>query len=193
MTAIEAIKSIKVMLGVAQDGETANTLVEDVQLASATLLDGTRFEVEGENFEVGNQAYVITSEGERVEAPEGKHETTEGIVFTTDRVGVITAIDEVENGEAQEVEEVAAEAEDNLTLSADTVSQLINALDSISDKIEAIETKVNANHEEFHAFRNEPAGSRITNNLKHNQEIQGSVENARFAKIMEFRRNSLNK
>ena len=49
MTAAEAIKTIKVMLGVDQAVETA---VTEVKLAKATLVDGTEVMVEGE-FEVG--------------------------------------------------------------------------------------------------------------------------------------------
>ena len=183
MTAKDAIKSIKVMLGVAPAGETAVTI--DVQLAEATLMDGTRFEVDGE-FEVGAQAFVITSEGERVEAPEGEHETTEGITFTTDRVGVITAIDEVEDGEAESVEEV----ETSVTLSNDMVDTLISALDSLSNKIDTIENGLTATNEAFSAFSNEPAAKKITNNLDDIKSTQGSLEAQRFDKIVQFRRES---
>lgn len=189
MTANEAIKSIKVMLGVGHDAETAEALVEDVKLAEATLMDGTKVEVDGE-FEVGKQAFVITSEGERVEAPEGKHETTDGIVFTTDRVGVITAIDEVEDGEAESVDEVEAEleVEDNILLSTETIDTLVESLNSIQSGLEALESKINATQEEFHAFRDEPGAPKITNNLDDVQKTQGSLEAARFNKILEFRK-----
>lgn len=189
MTANEAIKSIKVMLGVGHDAETAEALVEDVKLAEATLMDGTKVEVDGE-FEVGKQAFVVTSEGERVEAPEGKHETTDGIVFTTDRVGVITAIDEVEDGEAESVDEVEAEleVEDTLTLSQDTISTLIDALDSIQSGLTAVEQRLDATQEEFHTFRDEPAAAKITNNIDEVKKVQGDLAAARFNKIMEFRK-----
>jgi hypothetical protein len=192
MTANEAIKSIKVMLGVGQDAETAEALVEDVKLAEATLLDGTKVEVDGE-FEVGKQAFVITSEGERVEAPEGKHETTDGVVFTTDRVGVITAIDEVEDGEAESVDEVEAEleAEDNISLSAEAIDSLVSSLNSIQSGLEALESKINATQEEFHAFRDEPAGKKITNNLDDVQKSTNDLATARFDKILQFRQETL--
>jgi gamma-glutamylcyclotransferase (GGCT)/AIG2-like uncharacterized protein YtfP len=193
MTANEAIKSIKVMLGVAPVGETVDTLVEDVKLAAATLMDGTKFEADGE-FEVGKQAFVITSEGERVEAPEGKHETTDGIVFTTDRVGVITAIDEVEDGEAKEVEEVESEVEleteeteETISLSAEAIDSLVESLNSIQSGLENLESRINATQEEFHAFKDEPAAAKITNNLDDVQKVQGDMAKARFDKILQFR------
>tara|TARA_R110000772_G_scaffold208583_3_gene319158 strand:+ start:384 stop:959 length:576 start_codon:yes stop_codon:yes gene_type:complete len=180
MTANDAIKSIKVMLGVAQAGETTETI--DVQLAEATLTDGTRLEVDGD-FEVGAQAFVITSEGERVEAPEGKHETTDGMVFTMDRVGVITAIEEVEDGSAESVEEVST----SVTLSNDMVNTLVSALDSLSSKIEAIEEGLNATNQAFSAFSNEPAAKKITNNLSDIKQTESDLAANRFNKILQFR------
>ena len=186
MTANDAIKSIKVMLGVAQAGKTANTKIDDVKLAEATLMDGTRFEVDGE-FELGKQAFVITSEGERVEAPEGKHETTDGLVFTTDRVGVITDIDEVEGGRAESVDEV----ESSVSLSNDTLNKLASALEAIQEGLVNLETKMDATNEEFSAFKNEPAGKKITNNLGDIQKNEGDMASARFNKIIEFRHNTV--
>ena len=180
MTANDAIKSIKVMLGVAQVGETAETI--DVQLAEATLTDGTRLEVDGE-FETGKQAFVITSEGERVEAPEGKHETTDGMVFTMDRVGVITAIEKVEDGEAESVNEV----ESSITLSKDLADTLVSALDSLSSKIEAIEEGLNATNHAFEAFSNEPAAKKITNNLSDMKQAETDLVSNRFNSILQFR------
>ena len=180
MTANDAIKSIKVMLGVGHDAETAETV--DVQLAEATLMDGTKFEVDGE-FKTGAQAFVITSDGERVEAPEGKHETTDGMVFTTDRVGVITAIDEMEDGEAESVSEV----ESSVTLSTELADSLVSALDSLSSKIEAIEEGLNATNQAFEAFSNEPAAKKITNNLSDLKQTESDLATDRFNKILQFR------
>ncbi len=187
MTANDAIKSIKVMLGVGQDAETAETI--DVQLAEATLMDGTKFEVDGE-FKTGAQAFVITSDGERVEAPEGKHETTDGMVFTTDRVGVITAIDEMEDGEAESVSEVESSVEEvaaEVTLSTEMTDSLVEALNSISSKIEAIEEGLNATNQAFEAFSNEPAGKKITNNLSEMKKSENDLATDRFNKILQFR------
>ncbi len=186
MTANDAIKSIKVMLGVAQAGKTADTKIDDVKLAEATLMDGTRFEVDGE-FELGKQAFVITSEGERVEAPEGKHETTDGLVFTTDRVGVITAIDEVEGGRAESVDEV----ESSVSLSNDTLNKLASALEAIQEGLVNLETKIDATDAEFSAFKNEPAGKKISNNLGDIQKNESDMATARFNKIIEFRHNTV--
>jgi len=107
MTANEAIKKIKVMLGVEQVVETVET---EIQLAEATLVDGTIVKVEGE-FEVGKQLLVVTVEGD-IAAPEGIHETTDGLLVTVDAQGVITNLEET----TKESEEVEANLKPNYKL-----------------------------------------------------------------------------
>ena len=188
MTAKEAINKISVMLGVAQEGETAET---QVNLAEATLLDGTKVRVDGD-FEVGKPLFVITEEGD-VYAPEGKHETETGLVISVDADGVITAIEEKEAEEeapeeAPAEEEAELEAETSVSLSEEVVSQVMNALNAISENISALEPRLNATEEEFHTFKNEPAGKKITNNLNEVQKTENDLAAARFNKLVEFRK-----
>jgi len=188
MTAKEAINKISVMLGVAQEGETAET---QVNLAEATLTDGTKVRVEGE-FEVGKPLFVVTDEGD-VYAPEGKHETEDGLVLTVDAEGVITAIDEMAAEEEAPVEEAEAELEaeteeeTTVSLSEEVVSQVMDALNTIGAKIEALESRMDTSEQEFHAFKNEPAAGKITNNLNDSNKSQGELADARWKKIVEFR------
>ena len=99
------------------------------------------------------------------------------------RVGVITAIEEVEDGEAESVEEV----ESSITLSKDLADTLVSALDSLSSKIEAIEEGLNATNQAFEAFSNEPAAKKITNNLSDMKQAEGDLATDRFNKILQFR------
>ena len=186
MTAKEAINKISVMLGVAQEGETVET--QEVNLAEATLLDGTKVRVDGD-FEVGKPLFVITDEGD-VYAPEGQHETEDGKVISVDADGVITAIEEKEAEEEAPVEEAEAELEaeeTTISLSEETVNNVMEALNRISENITALENRLNATEEEFHAFRNEPAGKKITNNLNDVQKSEDDLSTARFNKLVEFR------
>lgn len=66
---------------------------EKQDFAEATLADGTKItnKQEGE-FEVGQELYVITAEGEEVLAPSGEHTSESGIVITVDEAGIITGI-----------------------------------------------------------------------------------------------------
>jgi hypothetical protein len=194
MTAKEAIKQISVMLGVAQAGETTETIVE-VQLAEYELVDGTKVRCEGDSLEVGKQLFVITDEGD-VRAPEGKHQTKDGIVISVDAEGVITGLDEVEEEEASadEVEaELEATEETTITLSEEVVGKVMEALTTISADIEALKGRVDATDEAFHSFKNEPASGKITNNLNLSQKTQGELEDARWQKIVEYRNQTSNK
>lgn len=178
MTANEAIKKIKVMLGVEQVVETVET---EIQLAEATLVDGTIVKVEGE-FEVGKQLLVVTAEGD-IAAPEGIHETTDGLLVTVDAQGVITNLEET----TEESEEVEAKA--STELSEDFVNQIVNILDN---KFKEFETKLQTLNHEFSAFRNEPAGKKITNNLNEVQKSEGDLATARYEKLVEFRNQTKN-
>ena len=178
MTANEAIKKIKVMLGVEQVVETVET---EIQLAEATLVDGTIVKVDGE-FEVGKQLLVVTAEGD-IAAPEGIHETTDGLLVTVDAQGVITNLEET----TEESEEVEAKA--STELSEDFVNQIVNILDN---KFKEFETKLQTLNHEFSAFRNEPAGKKITNNLNDVQKSEGDLATARYEKLVEFRNQTKN-
>jgi|694.fasta_scaffold27070_3 hypothetical protein len=178
MTAKEAIQTIRLMLGVDHDVETS---VESniVKLAEATLVDGTVVKCEGA-FEVGKQLFVVTAEGD-IPAPEGKHETTDGVIVTVDANGVITNLEET-TPEAEEVE--TAEQ----TLSADFLNQIVDVIDN---KFKEFENKLQTLNHEFNAFRDEPAGGRITNNLNENQAKEQSLADQRFERILEFRKQNV--
>ena len=87
MNASDALTKIRVMLGMEPEVEATS-----VELAEATLADGTVVKVEGELAE-GKALLVVTEEGE-IPAPEGIHETSDGKLITVDAGGVITAIEE---------------------------------------------------------------------------------------------------
>ena len=67
--------------------------VPAVAFAEATLVDGTVVRFPGDSLEIGSVLEVQTPEGEYVPAPDGTHETADGLLVTTEG-GVITAIDE---------------------------------------------------------------------------------------------------
>ena len=188
MTAKEAINKISVMLGVAPEGETAETQVE---LAKATLVDGTEVYCEND-FAEGEQLFVVTEEG-NIPAPEGSHETEDGRIITVDAGGKIGKVEEKVEAEDEIEEEVEAELTEESTdvsLSEEVVSSVMDALNKISDSISALETRLNETEQEFHEFRNEPGGKKITNNLNEVQKTHNDLASARFNKILEFRRDN---
>ena len=194
MTAKDAIKQIKVMLGVDVPVETAETetVLEDAtELASAKLVDGTEVYCEND-FAEGEQLFVVTEE-EKVPAPEGKHELEDGRIISVDAEGKIMSVEaKVEEEESvteeaefkteTEVEEVAS-----VTLSNELVDSLISKLDSLNDSIAELENRIELTNEEFHTFKNEPAAGKITNNLGQTQKNEGELADARYAKLAQFR------
>ena len=112
MTVNEAITKLRVMLSgsteevietpVAMEEEVA-TEEETVKMADATLVDGTAVYTEGE-IAIGSILYVSTEEDEDPFAPEGMHETSEGIMITVGANGEITSIEEAAAEETLEEE-----------------------------------------------------------------------------------------
>ena len=132
MNAKETLKEIRTMLGFS-DEEVK------VEMATATLTDGTVIEYEGE-LAVGTAIFVQTAEG-NIPAPDATHEVEGGLLVTTEG-GFVTEIVEPEV-------EIEIEAEEFATVSAfnDTVSKLESAIAELSAKVESL-TASNIKHKE---------------------------------------------
>ena len=132
MNAKETLKEIRTMLGFS-DEETK------VEMATATLTDGTVIEYEGE-LAVGTAIFVQTDEG-NIPAPDATHEVEGGLLVTTEG-GFVTEIVEPEV-------EIEIEAEEFATVSAfnDVVSKLESAIAELSAKVESL-TASNIKHKE---------------------------------------------
>ena len=185
MTAQEALYKIRVMLGVEDTNEevsleTETKTAEEVKLAEATLVDGTVVKTEGE-FEVGKQLFVVTEEGD-IPAPEGLHETTEGIIVGVDAQGIIVSIEEPAE------EEVVVEEKEQF--GDDLVNQIVGAL---SPKLEDLQNQINSIKGEFHEFKDGPATDKIRNNIGAMNKAERSIHDARMQTILEMRRQSFGK
>ena len=132
MNAKETLKEIRTMLGFS-DEETK------VEMATATLTDGTVIEYEGE-LAIGTAIFVQTAEG-NIPAPDATHEVEGGLLVTTEG-GFVTEIVEPEV-------EIEIEAEEFATVSAfnDTVFKLESAIAELSAKVESL-TASNIKHKE---------------------------------------------
>jgi hypothetical protein len=92
MNSKEVLKEIRTLLGFSEDKK-------EVEMATATLVDGTIVEWEGE-LAVGTAIFVQTGEG-LIPAPDAVHEVEGGLLVTTEG-GVVTEI--VEPTEEVEIE-----------------------------------------------------------------------------------------
>jgi hypothetical protein len=184
MTAQEALYKIRVMLGVEDTNEEValetETDTEEVKLAETTLVDGTVVKTEGE-FEVGKQLFVVTDEGD-IPAPEGLHETSEGVIIGVDAEGIIVSIEE-----PAEEEVVVEESEQ---FSDDVINKIVGAL---SPKFDDLQNQINTIKGEFSEFKDGPATERIKNNLNALNKAEQSIQDTRMATILEMRKQSFGK
>jgi len=132
MNAKETLKEIRTMLGFS-DEEIK------VEMATATLTDGTVITYEGE-LAIGTAIFVQTAEGD-IPAPDATHEVEGGLLVTTVD-GIVTEIVEPEI-------EIEIEAEEFATVSHfnDVVSKLESAIAELSAKVVALSAS-NSTHKE---------------------------------------------
>jgi hypothetical protein len=191
MNANEAINKIKLMLGLNEETTPAipEPTIENVELAEATLVDGTIVKVDGE-FEPGKSIFVVTEEGD-VPAPDGAHETTDNLIVTTEG-GVIVSIEEKAAEEAPAEEEVVVE-EASAEFSEDFVNSIVDTLKPALEQIDALRNEIASLKSEFNAFSEAPATKKITNNLADYKANVADKHEARFNALKQIRKNSLNK
>jgi hypothetical protein len=190
MNAKEALKEIRVMLGMEPKAEATS-----IELAEATLVDGTVVKVEGE-LEEGKSLVVVTEEGD-VPAPEGVHETSDGKLITVDASGVIISIEDKPEEEAVEQEMEAEEAAPEEAAPAaafgeELLAEIAGLISPLSERLNAIEAKFSALDTDFHQFRDQPAAERITNNLQlSTQDINShsARQEQRMKTLLELKKN----
>jgi hypothetical protein len=132
MNAKETLKEIRTMLGFSEEEKK-------VEMATATLTDGTVISYDGE-LAVGTAIFVQTAEGD-IPAPDATHEVEGGLLVTTVD-GIVTEIVEPEI-------EIEVEAEEFATVSHfnDVVSKLESAIAELSAKVVALSAS-NTQHKE---------------------------------------------
>ena len=134
MNAKETLKEIRTMLGFS-DEEIK------VDMATATLTDGTVITYEGE-LAIGTAIFVQTAEGD-IPAPDATHEVEGGLLVTT-VAGLVTEIVEPE----VEIEvEVASEEFATMTAFNEVVAKMESAIAELTAKVESL-TVSNNTHKE---------------------------------------------
>jgi len=136
MNAKETLKEIRTMLGFSDEPVA-------VELATATLTDGTIIEWEGELM-VGTAVFVQTAEG-NIPAPDATHEVEGGTLVTTVG-GLVTEI--VEPAEIENIANPVA-AEEFATMSAfnEVVAKMETAIAELTAKVATL-TVSNNTHKE---------------------------------------------
>ena len=201
MTVNEAITKLRVMLSGSTEEvietpvsmeEEITTEEETVKMAEATLVDGTMVYTEGE-LAVGAILYVSTEEDEDPFAPEGMHETSEGIMITVGANGEITSIEEAaaeETLEEEKTEEVEMEEEVKEEVKEEMTSEeLLGAIaELISEYKKEVKEEMNSLTERFDAIADEPATKPVRNNFTKEAADAKTKADARLEALIAIRK-----
>ena len=201
MTVNEAITKLRVMLGASTEEviETTVKMEEEITetvettMAEAILVDGTKVYTEGD-LAIGGTLYVSTEEDEDPFAPEGMHETTEGLLVSVGANGEITSIEEktTEETSTEEVveevmeEEEVIETKEEVAFDATSLLEAIAAL--INDYKEEVKEEMGALTERFNSIADEPATKPVRNNFTEDARTIKNNAEARLENLIAIRR-----
>lgn len=153
---------------------------EEKKFVEATLVDGTVVINDEEILEIGQKLYVVTEDG-RIDAPEGEHETVEGIIVTVDAEGIISDIKEKEEIEVEE-----PEAEEVIV--SEVVEAFTKAIEKLNSEIAELRNDNKELKEKFHKFSNQPATSPIMDRKGFKSEVANNKA-SKMDRLAELRRN----
>ena len=172
MTVNDMVKKLRVML--AADTE----VVTEAKFAEAELVDGTVVYTDGE-LEVGAALLIRTPEGEESPyAPEGIHETTDGLLIGVGPNGEImditeagedTVTEEVIEEELDEVVVEASVSEEAMPATAELLTGIAEMIAPFTEEIAALTEEVTALKARFQTIADEPAATPIRNTFSENK------------------------
>mgnify|MGYP003134432066 FL=1 len=204
MTVNDAISKLRVMLGAATE-EVKKVDMESydddkkkkVEMAEATLVDGTEVYAEGE-IQPGAILFVRAGEGadEDPFAPEGKHETTSGLLITVGESGEITNVEDKGSEETvSEAEETFEEEEEVIVKEKDfdvegMLEGIATMLEPYRDEIKELKEELSVLTSRFNEVADEPAAKKVANTFSQEKINKQSTAEARFERLVALRQNS---
>lgn len=191
MTVNDLVKKLRVMLAADKD------VVTETKMAEAELVDGTVVYTEGE-LEVGATLLIKVEEGEESPyAPEGIHETTDGMLVGVGPNGEIMEISEVEAEAKPEeiIEEVMEEVEVEVEVPEEAIpatEELLTGIAEIiapfTEEIAALTEEVTELKAKFSKLADEPAAKPIRNEFSENS-AKRSITDKRMEALKALRNN----
>ena len=121
---------------------------EEVKMETATLVDGTIIEWEGE-LAVGTPIFVQTGEG-LIPAPDATHEVEGGMLVTTEG-GIVTEI--IEPQEEATVEEEMSEDTVVEFATLESFNSLVSRFEEAVERLHVLEEKLNHNEAAFSTMK----------------------------------------
>ncbi len=203
MNVNEVITKLRVMLSgnneIVEEVKLAETKEKvETKMADAELVDGTKVMVEGD-LEVGKTLLVEPAEGEEpLKAPEGIHETTEGLSIQIGEAGEILSIEEKSTESAEKVEEEMAkedkeemEKEDkkDMEMSAeDLVEAIAEMLKPQAEELKSLKEELSTLKARFNKVADEPAAEKVRNTFSQEAADAQSKAEARLERLLEIRK-----
>lgn len=188
-----AISKLRVMLGAATEEVKE---VAETKMAEATLVDGVEVYTEGE-LQAGAILFVRAGEGadEDPFAPEGKHETTDGLIITVGESGEITNIEE-KSGEEESVseaeesfeeEEVVVEEKKEFDVEG-LLEGIAGMLEPYTEEIKELKEELSVLTSRFNEVADEPAAKKVSNTFSQEKINKQSTSEARFERLVALRK-----
>jgi hypothetical protein len=166
-----------------------------VNMAEATLVDGTEVYTEGE-LQAGAILFVRAGEGadEDPFAPEGKHETTDGLLITVGESGEITNVEEKSGAEesVSEAEETFEEEEEVIVKEKDfdvegMLEGIATMLEPYRDEIKELKEELSVLTSRFNEVADEPAAKKVANTFSEEAKTRANTAEARFERLVSLR------
>ena len=200
MTVNDAISKLRVMLGAATE-EVKEVVMEEevkeeveVKMAEATLVDGTEVYTEGE-LQPGAILFVRAGEGadEDPFAPEGQHETTDGLLITVGESGEIMSVEEKGGSEEtpEEAQESFEEHEDEKKEEFDMdglLEGIAGMLKPYTEEIKELKEELSVLTSRFNEVADEPAAKKVSNTFSKVADETKSIAEARFERLVAIRK-----
>lgn len=200
MTVNDAISKLRVMLGAATE-EVKEVVMEEevkeeveVKMAEATLVDGTEVYTEGE-LQPGAILFVRAGEGadEDPFAPEGQHETTDGLLITVGESGEIMSVEEKGGSEEtpEEAQESFEDKEDDKKEEFDydgLLEGIAGMLKPYTEEIKELKEELSVLTSRFNEVADEPAAKKVSNTFSKVADETKSIAEARFERLVAIRK-----
>ena len=200
MTVNDAISKLRVMLGAATEEVKEVALEEEVKeevevkMAEATLVDGTEVYTEGE-LQPGAILFVRAGEGadEDPFAPEGQHETTDGLLITVGESGEIMSVEEKGGSEEtpEEAQETFEEHDDEKKEEFDMdglLEGIAGMLKPYTEEIKELKEELSVLTSRFNEVADEPAAKKVSNTFSKVADETKSIAEARFERLVAIRK-----
>ena len=191
MTVNDAIGKLRVMLGATT--EEVKEVVE-TKMAEAVLVDGTEVYTEGE-LQAGAILFVRAGEGADADpfAPQGAHETTDGLLITVGESGEITNVEEKGSEETvSEAEESFEEEEEVIVKEKDfdvegMLEGIATMLEPYTEEIKELKEELSVLTSRFNEVADEPAAKKVANTFSQEKINKQSTAEARFERLVALR------